>query len=218
MKAITLDGIDEYATLSTSPEPKFMSELTADTKKELDNPQMIVGLQGARLLQALVYALRPQLIVEIGTFSGYSSLAMAAALPPNGRIISCEINPRHAAISRRNIDRSKYADRVAVEVGPALDTIARLNGPFDFVFMDADKTQYLDYFEAVLPKLSAHGMIAADNTLWNGDVLDGFSSDTDVKSLREFNAAVASDPRVTAVLLTVRDGITLIWPNASAGQ
>jgi caffeoyl-CoA O-methyltransferase len=215
MKLVTVAGIDEYATRSTSPEPQFMIDLTEQTKKDLDDPQMIVGLQGARLLQALIYSLRPNLVLEIGTFSGYSSISMAAALPPNGRVISCDINHRHVAIARRNIEASGHADRITVELGPALDTIERLDGPFDFVFMDADKTQYLDYFEALLPKLGRHAMIAADNTLWNGDVMDESIVDIEVKKLREFNAAVSADPRVTSVLLTIRDGITLIWPNSS---
>jgi len=217
MKVITLPGIDEYANRHTSPDSEILLAVADRTNLDMDAPQMMIGQQGARLLQTLVYALGARRVLEIGTFTGYSSLSMASVLPPGGRIISCEANPRHAAIARKNIAASPYADRITVELGAALDTIARLDGPFDFVFIDADKTQYLDYFEAVLPKLGERSLIAADNTLWNGDVMDDSGGDADVDALRRFNKAVAEDPRVVTVLLTVRDGLTLIRPSSANG-
>lgn len=212
MKPITLPGIDEYVHENTSPEPQYLTVLQQNTQRDFEAPQMILGVQGARLLQALIYALKPKLVLEIGTFTGYSALSMAAALPTDARIITCELKEQHAQAARTNIAASPYADRISIEIGPALETIRGLRGPFDFVFMDADKTQYLECFEAVLPKLSPRGMIAADNTLWNGDVLDPSAADKDAQALRKFNSSVAKDPRVTSVLLTVRDGLTLIWP------
>lgn len=212
MKPITLPGIDEYVHENTSPEPDYLSVLQRNTERDFEAPQMILGVQGARLLQALIYALKPKRVLEVGTFTGYSALSMAAALPAKAKITSCEMNERHAEAARANIAASPYADQISIEVGPALETIKRLKGPFDFVFMDADKTQYQECFEAVLPKLSKHAMIAADNTLWNGDVLDPEATDKDAQALRKFNSFVAHDPRVTSVLLTVRDGLTLIWP------
>jgi predicted O-methyltransferase YrrM len=212
MKSITLPGIDEYVCEHTSRHPQYLSDIEEKTQRDFEAPQMILGIQGARLLQALIYALRPNLVLEIGTFTGYSALSMAAALPANARIITCELNERHARAAKANIAASPHANRISIELGPALETIHRLPGPFDFVFMDADKTQYMDCFEAVLPKLGARGMIAADNTLWNGDVLNRTAADQDTQALRKFNNAVTRDSRVTSVLLTVRDGMTLIWP------
>jgi caffeoyl-CoA O-methyltransferase len=210
MKPITLPGIDEYAEHHTTPDPEHLVELAAETYALLTDPQMMSGPVQARFLQMLVHALRPRLVVEIGTFCGYASLSMAEALPPKGRIVSCEINPTHAELAGRHIASSPYADRITIELGPALETLRRLDGPFDFVFIDADKVSYLDYYEAALSKLSPHGLIAADNSLWNGEVLDADSPSPDAQALRGFNDTVARDPRVSCVLATIRDGITLI--------
>jgi caffeoyl-CoA O-methyltransferase len=183
-----------------------------ETRATLTAPQMMVGALEGRFLEMLVYALRPQWVLEIGTFSGYSALSMAGALPPGGRITSCELNPEHAAVARAHIARSPYATRIEVLEGPALDTVARLDGPFDFVFIDADKTNYLNYFEAVLPKLASGGLIAADNTLWSGNVIDDTDESENTRAIRAFNDAVVRDRRVVCVQLTVRDGVTLIRP------
>ena len=135
---------------------------------------------------------------------------MAPGLAPGGRILSCEISPEHAAFARRHIAASPYADRIEVLEGPAMDTIGTLDGPFDLVFLDADKASYLDYYEAVLPKLAPRGLIAADNTLWSGRILDPADMSPDTVALRAFNDFLASDPRVVVVQTTVRDGVTLV--------
>jgi caffeoyl-CoA O-methyltransferase len=135
---------------------------------------------------------------------------MAAGLPEGGRIDSCEISEEHAAVALRYLERAGYAGRVTVHVGPALETIRTLEGEFDFVFIDADKENYLAYYEEVLPRLTAHGLIAADNTLWSGRVLDESDDSEATRAIREFNERVAADERVKSVMLTVRDGITLI--------
>src|ERR1019366_3766347 len=160
----------------------------------------------------------------------YSSLSMAAGLAPGGRITTCEISPVPAEVARphiaaspdadrhdvggglsppRHIAASPYADRIDVVVGPAIESIAVLEGPFDLVFIDADKAAYRDYFEAVLPKLAPRGLIAADNTLWSGRILDPTDTTEDTVALRLFNDALAVDPRVVVVQTTVRDGVTL---------
>jgi caffeoyl-CoA O-methyltransferase len=128
---------------------------------------------------------------------------MAGGLPAGGRIVTLELSDEHADWAQAGIDASPYADRIEIRRGPALDTLATIDGPIDFCFIDADKGGYVDYYEAVLPKLSEHGLIAADNTLRGGRVLEGDVMD-------EFNRHVATDPRTTQVLLTVRDGVTLI--------
>jgi caffeoyl-CoA O-methyltransferase len=129
---------------------------------------------------------------------------MAAALLPDGRIDTCELDPAHAEVAQRYFDRSPHGGRIALHLGPALDTIARLDGAFDLVFLDADKEGYLDYYEAVLPRLSERGLIVADNTLWSGRVLDGEGP------IHRFNEHVRADPRAVCVILSVRDGMTLI--------
>jgi caffeoyl-CoA O-methyltransferase len=174
---------------------------------------MLTGPVEGRLLEMLVYAGGARRVLEIGTYSGYASLSMAAALPPGGRIDTCEIDERHAEVARRYIAQSPYADRITVHLGPALDTIERLEGAFDFVFIDADKENYVGYYEAVLPRLGERGLIAADNTLWSGRVLDESDTSEGTRAIRAFNEHVRADSRVTSAMLTVRDGVTLIRPN-----
>lgn len=202
--------IERYAEEHTSPPPTYLLALADETRASLPSPGMMVGPLEGRFLELLVFALRPQLVVEIGTFSGYSSLSMAAGLPPGGRILTCEIDATTAAVARRHIDGSPHAGRIEVLVGPAIDTLAGLAGPFDFVFIDADKGGYEAYYEAVLPKLSDHGLIAVDNTLWSGRVVDPNDTDPDTEAVRAFNEHVRGDTRVTCVMCTVRDGVTLI--------
>ena len=149
-------------------------------------------------------------VLEIGTFTGYSALSMAAALPADGRIVTCDIDPETNEVARRAAAGSPYGDRIEFRLGPALDTIATLDGPFDLVFIDADKESYLAYYEAVLPKLAERGVIVVDNVLWSGRVLDPSDETVDTVAIRAFNDAVAADPRVVCVMLTVRDGVTLI--------
>ncbi len=133
---------------------------------------MMVGTLEGRFLAALVAMARPQLVLEIGTFTGYSALSMAESLPPGGRIITCDISEKHVAMARRNIAASPYADVIEIRSGPALESIATLDGPFDIVFIDADKASYSAYYEATLAKLAPEGVILVDNVLWSGRVLD----------------------------------------------
>jgi caffeoyl-CoA O-methyltransferase len=158
-----------------------------------------------------VFLAQPRLVLELGTYSGYSALAMAAALPPGGRIVTCEIAPEHAHFAQRHIDESPYADRIEIRLGPALETIASLDGPLDLVFIDADKPSYGDYYEAVLAKLAPRGLIVVDNTLWSGRVVElDDDAEESTRALAAFNDRVAADERVVSVMLTVRDGVTLI--------
>jgi caffeoyl-CoA O-methyltransferase len=165
---------------------------------------MLTGPVAGRLLEVLVWAAQPRRVLEIGTYTGHSALSMAAALPDGGRIDACELDPERAAFAQSWFDRSPYGSRITLHVGPAMETIAKLAGEFDFVFIDADKGGYVDYYEAVLPRLSERGLIVADNALSGGDVVDGNPP------IARFNEHVAADPRTVQVLLTVRDGMTLI--------
>ena len=196
--------IDKYAERATSPHEPLLAAVTAASVAELGATTMLTDAVAARLLELLVWFGRPRRVLEIGTYTGHSALAMASALPPDGRLDTCEVDPARAAFAQRQFDGSPYASQITLHVGPALETIGRLEGAFDFVFIDADKTGYIGNYEAVLPRLSDRGLIAVDNTLASGRVLDGSAS------VVAFNDHVAADPRSRQVLLTVRDGITLI--------
>jgi len=170
---------------------------------------MMVGPLEGRFLQLLVRLASPRLVLELGTFTGYSSISMAPALPEGGRIVTCDIDERAVAIARRYAEEAGVVDRIDYRLGPGLETIAGLDGPFDFVFIDADKESYVDYYEAVLPKLADDGLIVADNVLWSGRVVEPEPDET-TRTIMEFNEHVRRDERVVAVMLTVRDGMTLI--------
>jgi len=201
----------EYASRHSTTDSPLLREITETTHRELELPQMLSGVLDGGLLTAFVHATRARLVLEIGTFSGYSSLAMASALPPGGRIVTCEIDEAAAAVARRHFGSSPLGERIDLRLGPAMETIAKLEGPFDLVFIDADKTGYRDYYEAVLPKLAAHGVIVVDNTLWGGRVLDLTEDSESTVALREFNEHVLADERTDCVLLPVGDGMTVIW-------
>ena len=203
-------SIEEYAAAHTTPPPPALAALAEETTREFDAHVMMVGPLEGRFLEMLVFMLRPRLVLEIGTFTGYSSISMAAALPEGGRIVTCDVDERSNAVAQRYAAEAGVADRIDFRLGPALDTIAGLDGPFDLVFIDADKPNYLNYYEAVVPKLSPNGVIAADNTLWSGLVVDPGADDDHTQAIRRFNDHVAADERVVCVQTTVRDGVTLI--------
>jgi predicted O-methyltransferase YrrM len=202
--------VEQYAVEHTTPEPPWFATLAEETRNATRAPTMMVGTLEGRLLTALVAMLRPRSVLEIGTFTGYSALSMAEALPPDGRIVTCDISEEHLAIARRHIAASPYAGVIEIRSGPALETIATLPGPFDLVFIDADKTSYSAYFEATLAKLAPDGVILVDNVLWSGRVLDPAITEPDTAAIKAFNDQVLADDRVEVVMLTVRDGVSLI--------
>jgi caffeoyl-CoA O-methyltransferase len=196
--------VEEYVERFTTPHEPLLAELSEETARELGMPQMLTGPVAGRLLEFLVWSSQPKRVFEIGTFSGHSALAMAAALPDGGRIDACEIDPERAAFAQRYFDRSPHGSKITLHVGPALETLEQLEGTFDFVFIDADKEGYVGYYEAVLPRLAERGLIVADNTLAGGRVVD------ETPPIAAFNEHVAADARSVQVILSVRDGMTLI--------
>jgi caffeoyl-CoA O-methyltransferase len=196
--------LEDYLERMTSAHDELLVELSDETRGTLGMEQMLTGPVAGRLLELLVWFGRPKRVLEVGTFSGHSALSMAAALPDGGRIDACELDPERAAFAQRYFDRSPYGSRITLHVGPALETIHELEGDFDFVFIDADKEGYVDYYEAVLPRLTERGLIVADNTLAGGRVL------SEQPPIARFNEHVAADSRTVQVLLSVRDGMTLI--------
>ncbi|MBA3861780.1 MAG: O-methyltransferase [Actinomycetota bacterium] len=203
------ETVEAYAEAQTTPAAEHLRTVARETADELGSTVMLTGPVEGRLLETLVFATAPQLVLEIGTFSGYSALSMASALPEGGLIVTCELDDERADFAQRHIDAAGAGNRIEIRRGPALDSIAALDGPVDLVFIDADKQGYMDYYEAVLPKLAPHGLIVADNTLAGGRAATDENDDT-ARAIRAFNDHVAADPRTVQVLLTVRDGITLI--------
>jgi len=201
----------EYADAHTTALPGHLEAVDASTKEDFAAWGMMVGRQEGRFLEMLVFATQATSILEIGTFTGYSAIAMAAGLPKGGAIVSLEVDPHHAKVARGNIASAGLESYISVIEGPALRSLAELQGPFDLVFIDADKVSYDAYFEAVLPKLAKHGLIVVDNTLQSGGVLDSETQPHEgAQALRAFNDKVVNDPRVVCVLTTIRDGVTLI--------
>ena len=170
---------------------------------------MMVGRLEGGFLAALVRLTGAKRILELGTFTGYSSISMASALPDDGRIITCDVDPDATAIARRYMDESGHGDKIEIRLGPALETIETLEGPFDLVFIDADKPNYANYYEAALPLLAENGVLIADNVLWSGRVVEP-DGDESTEAIMAFNEHVKNDSRVVSVMLTVRDGMTLV--------
>ena len=214
MSYIVNEDVERYAADHSTPDPDFFRRLEEETRAISELPQMMVGPLEGQLLGWLVQLSRAQNVLEIGTFTGYSSISMALALPYGGRITSLDVNEETTAVARRYAEEAGVEDRIDYRVGPALDALAELEGPWDLVFIDADKPNYVSYYEAVLPTLVADGFIVADNVLWSGRVVED-DVDESTQAIKAFNDHVAADERVECLMLTVRDGMTLIRRRAA---
>jgi len=212
MAGIVPEDIERYVADHTTREPEQLAAVAAETREQMTSAGMLTGHVEGRLLETLVHATGARHVLEFGTFTGYSALSMASALPPGGKVVTLEVDPERARIARRHFGESRYGDQIELRLGPALESVAELPGPFDLVFIDADKPSYPLYFEAALERLADRGLIVVDNTLWGGRVVDEREPDPDESTLalRRFNDRVARDDRVTSVMLSVRDGVTLI--------
>jgi predicted O-methyltransferase YrrM len=180
-------------------------------------PGMMAGLAEARLLQALIVVGGARRVLEIGTFTGVGALSMAAATGPDGRVITLEVDEERAATARHHFDASPYADRIELIVGDALSTLARLDGPFDLVWIDAWKSDYVQYWEAVTPKLAERGVVVADNLFRDGLAFSDGARDAGTVGIREFADRVHADERFDNVLLTIGDGVMLAWRRPAVG-
>jgi len=205
MPGIVPADIESYAEAHTSPPSPALATVVEQTRAMGAISGMMTGPVEGRFLEFLVFALRPSIVLELGTFTGYSSLSMARGLADGGRVITLDVNEETTAIARRYAEEAGVADRIEYRLGPGLETLADLEGPFDIIFVDADKENYVNYYEAVLPMLAPDGLLLADNALRDGRVL----ADGD-EPMKTFNDHVLADERVECVLLTVRDGILLV--------
>jgi caffeoyl-CoA O-methyltransferase len=199
------EEIEAYAERYTTAGWDGFARLADETRATQSAPQMMVGDVEGAFLSFLVTMTKAKRVLEVGTFTGWSSIAMARSLPPEGRIVTCDVNEETTAVARRYAEEAGVADRIEYRTGPAVETLATLEGPFDLAFIDADKVGYVDYYEAVLPKLSPGGVIAADNTLFGLE-----SEGENAQGIARFNEHVLQDDRVETVLLPFRDGVTLI--------
>lgn len=209
-------SLEEYIARHTSPEPDYLYRLWRATNIHTVHGRMASGHVQGRLLKMLVELSRPTNILEVGTFSGYSAMAMAEGLAPGGHLYTFEINDEMEDFTRQWIEQSPVADRITFLVGDALQEAPRLGVVFDFIFIDGDKRTYTAIYEMAMTILRPGGFLVADNTLWDGHVVDpAYDHDPQTVGIRHFNEHVASDPRVEQVILPLRDGLTLVRKNSS---
>jgi len=205
------EKIEEYAFDHTSYEGNLLEQLEKETYEKLEIPQMTTGRIEARLLKLLARLVGAKRILEIGTFAGYSALSMAEALPEDGELVTCEIDPEAIIFAKKYFDLSEHGKKITLMEGSALESLKKISGPFDMAFIDADKENYSNYYEAILPLIRSGGLMAIDNVLWSGRVLD--PQDKSDKAIHQLNERVIQDERVESVLLTVRDGLNCIVKN-----
>lgn len=212
MENLVEPDIEAYAEAHSAPESEVCRALREDTYRTMEIPHMVVGpLEGA-FLKMMVQLARARSVLEIGMFTGYSALSMAEMLPDDGRLVTCEIDQDSAALARKHFAKSQHGRKIEIRMGPALETLRELTGPFDLIFIDADKGNYLNYYRRALELVSPQGVILIDNVLWSGDVLIQPPPDQRTAVIQELNRLVASDPRVTCVLVTIRDGVLVVRP------
>jgi len=204
---IISEAIEAYARNHSSPEDPLLQELAAETHATMAHAGMQVGHIQGSFMRLLVLVAQARRVLEIGTFTGYSALAMASGLPDDGELITCDQDPDATAMARRYWARSPHGSKISLRLGPALDTLRTLEGPFDLVFLDADKENNPHYWEACLPIVRRGGLILVDNVLWKGRILNP-ESPLD-QAVHAFNEHVSRDTRVEAVMVPIRDGVTL---------
>lgn len=208
------EAIDNYVLQHIDEEPEYLYRLWRATNVHLLHGRMASGHMQGRLLKMLVQMIQPKNIIEVGTFSGYSALCMAEGLPEGGHLYTFEINDEQEPFTRPWVEGSPYGNRVTFLIGDAITEAQKLGVAFDMAFIDGDKRTYVETYEALLPLMNPGAFILADNTLWDGHVVDpDYDRDQQTIGVRRFNDLIASDPRVTKVILPLRDGLTLIRKN-----
>ena len=203
--------LEEYISTHSTPENDILASITRETHLHVLNPHMLSGHVQGRVLSMISHMLHPKHILELGTFTGYSALCLAEGLEEGGKLVTIEHNDELEEMIRRNFARSPLGERIELRIGDCILEIEKLEGPFDLVFIDADKREYCAYLEALYPLVPIGGFILADNTLWDGHIVDpAYDKDKQTLGLRAFNDHVAADERFEQVILPLRDGLTII--------
>ena len=204
------DALDEYVIKNSQKEPKLLTQLHKETYQKILQPRMISGHYQGRVLSVLSKLIRPKVILEIGTFTGYSALCLAEGLSLDGELHTIDTNEELVDFQRTYFDKSDYGSQIIQHLGPALDIIPTLDTHFDLVFIDADKTNYINYFNQIIDKLNPGGVILSDNVLWSGKVIEELDpKDLSTKIVLDYNTLLKEDPRLETVLLPIRDGLTV---------
>jgi caffeoyl-CoA O-methyltransferase len=212
-KFISLDShLYDYVVAHGRNRDPILMELAEETVKKLGRTaRMQIAPEQGSLMTMLARAIGARFAVEVGTFTGYSAICVARALPPNGRLICCDISEEWTSIARRYWEKAQVADRITLKLGPAADTLHALSStePIDFAFIDADKANYRNYYEEILKRMRAGGLILIDNVLWNGEVLNSKNQTDDTRAIRALNDFLVTDDRIDVVMLPVADGLTI---------
>ena len=215
MKPMVLPEVEAYAEAHSLAESDICRRLREETYRTMDVPQMVVGALEGAFLKVMAMTVDAKRILEIGTFTGYSALCFAESLSKEGEVITCDIDAESTALAKKYWAESPHGSKIQLRLAPALDTLSDIMGPFDLIFIDADKVNYVKYFQRALDLIAPTGVILIDNVLWGGDVLKMPPLDTQTAAIQELNRLVHAEPRVSAVLLTIRDGVFFIKPRVS---
>jgi len=205
---ITNKQIAEYTESFTTEEPEIIKELVEASDKDLEHIDMLSGRQTGMLLKMLVSISGANKVLEVGTFTGYSAIMMASALPEGGELITCEMNERYKEVSEPFFKREPYRTKITQKIGNALEIIPRLEGTFDLIFLDADKVNYPKYYRLAKEKINSEGLIVIDNVLWDGDVLD--QKNRKAEAIHQMNEIIRDDGDVEQLMLPLRDGVTIV--------
>lgn len=204
------EEIDNYVVHHSQQEPALLKELNRETWQKVLNPRMLSGPFQGRVLSMLSKLINPKNILEIGTYTGYSALCLAEGLQHNGTLHTIDKNEELEELQYKYFQKSDYRDQIVQYVGNAIDIIPNIKSTFDLVFIDADKSNYVNYFNLIIDKMNKGGVILSDNVLWSGKVVEKLDAkDTDTKVLLEYNTLLNEDPRLETILLPIRDGLTI---------
>ncbi|GGW72423.1 putative O-methyltransferase YrrM [Winogradskyella epiphytica] len=204
------EDLDNYVVAHSEQEPELLQQLTRETYQKILQPIMLSGPYQGRVLSMISKLIRPKSILELGTFTGYSTLCLAEGLAPNGELHTIDINEELVDFQRKYFDKSDYGEQIIQHTGSALDIIPKLDQTFDLVFIDADKPNYSNYFHLIIDKLKKGGIILSDNVLWHGKVVEPLNDkDKSTKAVLEYNTLLKNDKRIETVLLPIRDGLTI---------
>ena len=204
------EKLDDYVVMHSEEEPELLKQLTRETHQKILQPRMLSGHYQGRVLSMISKLVNPKNILEIGTYTGYSALCLAEGMQKSGELHTIDINEELFDFQRKYFDKSIYGNQIHQHLGNALQIIPKLNMTFDLIFIDADKENYSNYFNAIIDKLNSGGVILSDNVLWSGKVIEKVDAkDIDTKGVLAFNALLKIDPRVETVILPIRDGLSI---------